>query len=605
MMIKDNLANGAKPAARRSVPWALCLTGLMAGLLVEDSGLAQRSRIDAPSSKKIPSHSKKGRLNVVKSVNAETDESSSIISVFLERTPSWQRPKVSFQKNFVQVELKGITVLEPGKSYPTKSPHFKKIIPYQIKPGLSALRIYLAKPAKFYEKALSCDILGERLLIYLDHSFIDAPAANAVREERLSQEVDKVIATTKVNRSIPDPAALSGKAVSKTIGKNSAKASAKALAAKTEQKEVKAALDYDIPSATEQAVAVKNAPKAAAQSTKAKDLKKEAKSTAGATKQSVAESPVTDPLPWEKGSSSSAEASATKPSAEAEGFYSKLQDKMKTVAVITVFLLMLLGAVHYYRRKKGQHGGLAVQTPHGKLAVPSLKPLASYSIGPKQKLTLIGLNNKMILLGVSADSIQYLYATEDANDPELSDKIAEGLGGGSTLHGRQAMTTAPKRSSLLNQSPRAMANRPQQNRPAAPEKSTAQTAGSSTAIQSANSASPRANASTGNQRAASRAYARAGGAGRTHAATTAGATTGTAPAPRAAASSASRQTAPQQAAQQQQRSGASAGYSAEQLRQGASHADPAIGNEPVEAPRQAIEDVTSLIRKKLKDLPSI
>lgn len=522
-------------------------TGLAAASLI--AGLAAlptasfASGISSPSSKKVPSRRKKARLNVVKSVTTETDDNSSIISVFLERTPSWQQPKVSYQKNFVQVELNGVTVLEPGKSYPSKSPHFKKIIPYQIKPGLSALRIYLAKPAADYKKALSCDILGERLLVYLDHSFIAAPAAKAVREERLSKEVAEVIATTKVNRSIPDPAKqMKVGSVAKAV-KNTASTMAKPAAD---------TFNYSMAAPkAEPKVAPKKAPTVVA--------KTEAKAT---------------PAPQTKGA---------EPSAEAEGFYTKLHDKMKTVAFVTIGLLLLLGAVHLYRKRKGAAGGLAVQTPHGTLAIPSLKPLASYAIGPKQKLTLIGMHNKMILLGVSSDNIQYLYATEDANDPELSQKISEGLGG-TTLQGRQAQSgfSAPRAS--VSSSPTPAPRVESAPRAAAPR------AAAHTARAAQQNVSRPAKASN----PGFKAYTQRGG--QQDAQPRVGAVNAE---PRRAGAAAQTRATQQPRATQPE---------AQTPRQGASHVDPEVashGNAGQQAPRQAIEDVTSLIRKKLKDLPSI
>lgn len=533
-----------------------------------------KGRIDKPSSRSVPSHAGKKRLNVVKKVTTETDDNSSIISVFLERTPSWQKPKVRFQNNFVQVELKGITVLEPGKSYPTKSPHFKKIIPYQIKPGLAALRIYLAKPAAAYKKALSCDILGERLLVYLDHSFIEAKTADALRKERLAKEADAVIATTKVRRDVPDPGLVMGKSAAKTAKK--AKKAPKKLSKAALQPGPKLALkaggkgtpvsdavanslNYDIPA--------KAAGKKAA----------EAKAIEAVEKKNDTKSGTTDPLPWEKNSST----------AKAEGFYDQLQDKMKTVAIITVFLLMLLAGVHWYRRKMAGGGALAVQTPHGKLAIPSLKPLASYAIGPKQKLTLIGLHNKMILLGVSSDNIQYLYATDDAEDPELAGKIQENLGRNQTLQGRRAGAQAAP-SIAPSIPPRGVA------KPQAPAVDYSQTKsrqgaqgnlGQRAAGQSA--AAPRA---TAQKAAAQRAY------GQT--AQSAGGQRATA---QRAGGGVQRATAQRAGAEAQVREQAQK----PQARQGATSGQPTQVPAQEPAPRQAIEDVTSLIRKKLKDLPSI
>lgn len=307
----------------------LMVTTIGTSLLV--SSLFGQS-VDKPSNPFIVKKEPTSTFNSLKSIQSETDEKSSIISVFFGKSPSWEKPEIQYDKNFFQIKLDNITILEPGKSYPSQSNHFKKIIPFQIDPNTSALRVYLDGNSLKYKQALSSDILGERLLIYLDHNLVtksekpsQIKSIAAPKPEKLDKDLKNILENTKVKSNIPDP------------------------------------------------ITITNPSKKAKNTTSKKT-----------------------------------------------GYFDKLNSKFQLVAVVSGVMILLLLFMGLIKRRvlKSRANSKKDNSPK----IPDLKPIATYSIGPKQRLTLIEIQNKMILLGVSSDNIQYLYSSPDP-EPTLESSI--------------------------------------------------------------------------------------------------------------------------------------------------------------------------------------
>jgi flagellar biogenesis protein FliO len=93
------------------------------------------------------------------------------------------------------------------------------------------------------------------------------------------------------------------------------------------------------------------------------------------------------------------------------GVDNMLKDKLN---VIASFLAIMLGGLVLFwksrqlmsRRKVGRQ----------ELQQITMKTLASFPIAPKQKLTLVEVGHKKILLGISADQINYLTSIEDQHE---------------------------------------------------------------------------------------------------------------------------------------------------------------------------------------------
>jgi len=89
-----------------------------------------------------------------------------------------------------------------------------------------------------------------------------------------------------------------------------------------------------------------------------------------------------------------------------------LQDKLVMVTIFIAFMLVLLIGMKTWRRL------MVKKWPGAPVEDYSLKTLATHSVGPKQKLTVIQVGNEQILLGVSPDSINFLTSLKKPQEAQ-------------------------------------------------------------------------------------------------------------------------------------------------------------------------------------------
>ncbi len=88
-----------------------------------------------------------------------------------------------------------------------------------------------------------------------------------------------------------------------------------------------------------------------------------------------------------------------------------LKDKLIIATAFSVVMLLLLIGMKTWRRM------MTKKWPGALVEDYSLKTLATHSVGPKQKVTVIQVGNEQILLGVSPDSINFLTSIKKAGEP--------------------------------------------------------------------------------------------------------------------------------------------------------------------------------------------
>ncbi|MFY7929719.1 MAG: FliO/MopB family protein, partial [Oligoflexus sp.] len=90
------------------------------------------------------------------------------------------------------------------------------------------------------------------------------------------------------------------------------------------------------------------------------------------------------------------------PVSSKEDWTANMEQKMVLVTMFLAVMLLLLIGIKSWRRVASKKWPLAPTEDF------SLKTLASHSIGPKQKLTVVQVGQEQILIGVSPDSINFL-----------------------------------------------------------------------------------------------------------------------------------------------------------------------------------------------------
>lgn len=162
---------------------------------------------------------KPAKLVQIGEIDGEADAKMSIVNVRLDHSPGWEAP-FQFQDHgsFLQLNLPGAIVPEPGKFYDGSNPYLPKVAVFQVTPSEAGIRFFASKNAAKIKEALSAELLGNRIMITIDHLKLEALLAQAPAPIELvgppselaqsNPTAESVIAQTEVSTDIPAPAAL-------------------------------------------------------------------------------------------------------------------------------------------------------------------------------------------------------------------------------------------------------------------------------------------------------------------------------------------------------------------------------------------------------------
>lgn len=260
---------------------------------------------------------------VLGEVDGDTFDQMTVVNIRFNGKVNWKEtPKVEDHGMFLQISLPDTMVTEPGKFIDGPAPHFPKIAIIQATSKDAAVRIFTIKPASLVRESSKTEILGDRLIMTLDHKTLQTLLAKGPGTAEPSfvgpvqpaakstVSADEVIAQTTVRNDLTAPSLV---------------------------------------------------------------LKKE---------------PAT--------------------SLTGNGSQLDLRGKMTKIAAFSGIMFMLLIAtwmakpyLRKRRRKKASDGGFEPQSL-------SFETLATMPLSPRQKLMVVQIGNERVLLGVSQDSISFL-----------------------------------------------------------------------------------------------------------------------------------------------------------------------------------------------------
>lgn len=294
-------------------------------------------------------------------IDGESDAKSSVVTLRYQSKPTFAKPVVEAHGSFLQIVLPNTLVTKPGVFQEANSPYIRKFAPFQLDEDTAALRMFVTKEAEGIAPAVTVDILENRILIIIDHakaekslaqSFTGVPVAGGPSSEQILKQ-------TAVRTDIPDPISLMSE-----VQKGDAIAAGPAPAPSVEAAENIKAQVEEIPQGVNPQAATGADAAAAAKASI------ETRNAAGEV--------VAQPPRWAD----------------------SIESKMIAVTIFSALMLLALVGIKSWRKVK-------VKTlPPGESF--SLKTIATHTLGPKQRITVVQVGGEQILLGVSPEGINFL-----------------------------------------------------------------------------------------------------------------------------------------------------------------------------------------------------
>lgn len=178
---------------------------LLAACFMATAALAED--VEKPAAE-LPS---KNLMHTLGKVDAEAADDTTSINVRFSEDLNWESVSLSDHGTFIQLDMPETIVPTPGDFFDGAGPFLKKMAVFQITPQTGALRLFFSFDAMLVKQSLKADILGDRILITIDHKQLNSLIANdpkVTATPSTAKSAEEVIASTKVDTELPNPASL-------------------------------------------------------------------------------------------------------------------------------------------------------------------------------------------------------------------------------------------------------------------------------------------------------------------------------------------------------------------------------------------------------------
>lgn len=126
-------------------------------------------------------------------IETEVENDLTIITARLSRQPAWKDLVIEDHGTFLQIKLPATAIPNSGEFLDGNGPFLKKIATFQVGNEDGALRFFINQDASKAKLATTAELLGERVVITIDHKKLEQLIQPVVKEQPLKTE--PVIAT--------------------------------------------------------------------------------------------------------------------------------------------------------------------------------------------------------------------------------------------------------------------------------------------------------------------------------------------------------------------------------------------------------------------------
>jgi flagellar biogenesis protein FliO len=171
------------------------------------------SQQDTISSKNAPKSSstdaKQPKALALGTITTEVEGDLTIVTARLNAAPRWQDLTIEEHGTFLQIKLRETLIPNSGDFLDGNGPFLKKIASFQVGETDGALRLFVNQDAAKAKLATSAELLGDRVVITIDHKKMEQLIApNRASATSSPQTADEVLAKTTIKTDEPAPSAI-------------------------------------------------------------------------------------------------------------------------------------------------------------------------------------------------------------------------------------------------------------------------------------------------------------------------------------------------------------------------------------------------------------
>jgi flagellar biogenesis protein FliO len=146
----------------------------------------------------------KERITALGTVSTDVEGDFTIVTARLNQKPSWNEVSLEEHGTFLQIKFPKTQIPASGEFIDGNGPFLKKIATFQLPGDDGALRLFLNLDAAKAKLATTAELLGERIIISIDHRKLEQLIApQSAKTDTMTAE--DVVAKTVVDKSLPAP----------------------------------------------------------------------------------------------------------------------------------------------------------------------------------------------------------------------------------------------------------------------------------------------------------------------------------------------------------------------------------------------------------------
>ena len=149
----------------------------------------------------------RAKATALGTITTEVEGDLTIVTARLNKTPDWKEVPLEEHGTFLQIKLPQTQIPASGEFIDGNGPFLRKLATFQLPGDDGALRLFINQDATKAKLATTAELLGDRLIITIDHKKLEQLITPQVGKQDTAAEI---IANTTVEKTSPAPSDLIG-----------------------------------------------------------------------------------------------------------------------------------------------------------------------------------------------------------------------------------------------------------------------------------------------------------------------------------------------------------------------------------------------------------
>lgn len=167
---------------------------------------------------------KPAKVTSLGAITTDVESDLTIVTARLNKAPDWKAIEIEEHGTFLQIKLPQTQIPSSGEFFDGNGPFLRKLASFQLPNEDGALRLFINQDASKAKLATTAELLGDRLVITIDHKKIEQLISPALAKIEAAPAANNNVAnsTTALDVALPQNVVAGTKTIESTVNANTA-----------------------------------------------------------------------------------------------------------------------------------------------------------------------------------------------------------------------------------------------------------------------------------------------------------------------------------------------------------------------------------------------